>query len=359
MKKIIFLIASFFLLQFTNAQTGLKTKNVILITLDGLRWQEVFGGADSLILYNKEYVKNIKNIEGKYWNSDPVIRREMLMPFLWGTIENKGQLYGNRNVDSKVNVTNPYWFSYPGYNEILCGFADEKINTNGFGPNPNTNVLEYINKQKRFEGKTAAFTSWDAFPDILNEKRSGILVNAAFENLEGDYGDKVAELNHIQYLLPDVFYGIRLDAVTFNLGFEYLKSQKPRFLFIGLDETDDFAHGGNYDYYLNSAHYSDKMIQELWQWLQSDPHYKDQTTILITCDHGRGIAPDKWKDHGTKAAGSDQTWFAIIGPDTPAMGEVHSGQFYNNQYAKTLAALLGLNYTSNNETGEVIKPVFK
>ena len=33
-------------------KNGLKTQNVILITLDGVRWQEVFQGADKRIINN-------------------------------------------------------------------------------------------------------------------------------------------------------------------------------------------------------------------------------------------------------------------------------------------------------------------
>ena len=34
-----------------------KTRNVIFITFDGLRCEEVFYGADSLLLENNEYTK--------------------------------------------------------------------------------------------------------------------------------------------------------------------------------------------------------------------------------------------------------------------------------------------------------------
>ena len=32
-----------------------KTRNVIFITFDGLRWEEVFYGADSLLLNNDDF----------------------------------------------------------------------------------------------------------------------------------------------------------------------------------------------------------------------------------------------------------------------------------------------------------------
>ncbi|MBN2612486.1 MAG: alkaline phosphatase family protein, partial [Bacteroidales bacterium] len=157
--------------------------------------------------------------------------------------------------------------------------------------------------------------------------------------------------------LPDVFYGIRLDAVTFNMAFEYLKSEKPRFLFIALDETDDFGHHGSYDYYLNSARYTDDFIKQLWNWLQSDADYRDQTTLIIAVDHGRGTGMEGWKSHGKKTANSDETWFAVIGPDTPALGEIREGQYYNSQYAGTMSYLLGFDYKNERPVGKVIEKV--
>ena len=128
-------------------------------------------------------------------------------------------------------------------------------------------------------------------------------------------------------------------------------------MYFAFDETDDLAHGAKYDLYLNTAHYTDGFLQQLWQWIQSEPDYKDKTTLLVTCDHGRGEGKNGWRDHGSETPHSDETWFAVIGPDTPATGGVKSGQYYNNQYAATMAALMGLSYTPEKPAGKIILPV--
>src|SRR6185295_20101377 len=102
----------------TFGQTRFKTENVILITLDGMRWQEVFGGAESRLISNKKFVSDTTALKKLYWAETPGERREKLMPFFWHVMATKGQLYGNRNLGNKVNTTNKMWFSYPGYNEI-------------------------------------------------------------------------------------------------------------------------------------------------------------------------------------------------------------------------------------------------
>jgi len=267
-----------------------------------------------------------------------------------------GQLYGNRNFGNKVNVTNNQWFSYPGYNEILTGSADNaRITSNDQVDNPNTNVLEFINKQKGFEGTVVAYTSWENFPWIINTSRNGLLVNSGWmTNKEPNEKEKL--LDELSGQLPNITGGTRLDALTFHYGFEYLKKKKPRVLYLSFDETDHFAHEGQYDHYLAAANNIDGFIQELWTWLQRDPQYKGRTTLMVTADHGRGNKNvEDWRHHGKKMPESDQIWFAFLGPDTKAKGEIKSNeQLYQNQVAKTLAALLGLKYVNEPDPGDVI-----
>ena len=324
-----------------------KTENVFIITLDGLRWQELYTGADEQLVGNKTYVGNAEELRELFWRESPSERREVLMPFFWNTLAKEGQLLGNRELGSLVNCTNNMWFSYPGYNEILTGKADdERINSNAKIQNPNKTILEFAHKQKGFEGKVAAFGSWDVFPYIINEERSGVPVNAGFEkSTDEPLSEKEQFLNKLQDEIPSPWGGVRLDAFTHHFAMEYVKKHSPRLVYIAYGETDDFAHDGEYDHYLKSARQTDQFIKEIWEYIQSTPQYKDKTTVIITTDHGRGTEPlDTWRSHGTDIKGADQIWMAAIGPDTPALGEVKTGQYYQNQVAATVAKLLGLNY---------------
>lgn len=231
------------------------------------------------------------------------------------------------------------WFSYPGYNEILTGFADDvNITSNDKFNNPNRNVLEFIQSQKGFRGRVAAFTSWEAFPFIINSDRNKIAVNSGVVRAKGKLSDQEKLLNDISFQLPNDEGQTRLDGLTFQYAFEHLKLNHPHLLFISFDETDHYAHEGEYDRYLKSARYTDDMIRSMWEWIQSVPDYKDKTTLVITTDHGRGNNRDEdWKHHGSKMPEADQIWFAFLGPDTPALGEVKAEQqLYQNQVAKPL-----------------------
>lgn len=357
--RLIFFVLLLMAVAHTQAQN--KTENVILITLDGMRWQEVFGGADKTLVGNKTFVSDSAALTKKFWRESEAERRKTLMPFFWETIATKGQLYGNRTLNNKVNVTNQMWFSYPGYNEILTGSADDvHITSNDKINNPNTTVLEFLNRDKKFAGRVAAFSSWDCFPYIINSERSGIPVSSGIVKQEKAPTETEKLINELMYEIPNPLGEVRLDAFTFYYAMEHLKKNKPKVLYISFDETDDFAHGGKYDLYLEAAHYTDRMIAKLWNWLQSDPQYKGKTTIILTTDHGRGHHDvEAWRHHGIKVPDADQIWIGVLGPDTPALGEVKTdSQLYQNQIAQTIAQLLNMKFDGGGKSGKAIPTVF-
>ncbi|HEY6975002.1 MAG TPA: alkaline phosphatase family protein [Chitinophagaceae bacterium] len=342
MKKIFLLLVLSTLTLITFSQR--KTENLVIVTLDGMRWEEVFGGVDSAIIVNKNFTRDSDQVTKNFWNDDVKERRKKLFPFLWTTVATSGQLYGNRNAACEVNNANPFWFSYPGYNEIFTGYPDTAVNSNDKIPNKNENVLEFINKQKGYRGKVAAFTTWDCFPYILNKWRSGIYVNADVDTLKFN-APALQLINDMQFLAAKPI-NVRPDMFTYFAAREYLKAYKPKVLYIAFDETDDFAHAGEYDQYLKSAHAEDAMIADLWKTIQSISQYKDKTTLIVTCDHGRGNKiKEQWTDHGEKVEDAGQIWIAAIGPDTKPLGEVKNSEpLYQRQLATTFAALLGFDF---------------
>src|SRR6516164_5351091 len=123
MKTYVFCLSLFVYLA-ASGQNSLKTENVFIITTDGFRWQEVFTGADSNLINDKQFVEDAGLIKQMYWDSTAELRRKKLMPFFWNTIATQGQLFGNRFYRNKVNVRNIFKISYPGYNEMLTGYPD-------------------------------------------------------------------------------------------------------------------------------------------------------------------------------------------------------------------------------------------
>ncbi len=349
-----------------DSGTG-KIENVIVITTDGLRWQELFGGMDSAIAVKKQFVQSRSDsghVFDRYWAATAVERRKKLLPFFWSTIEEQGQLYGNRRLGNKVDCANPYWFSYPGYNEIFTGYPDTAVNSNEHPPNPHITVLEYINRQPGFEGQVAAFAAWGAFDRILNKERCGFPVVSAFGTTGGDQPTEKEKL--LNSMLLDSYkpfgMGECLDVFTHYMAFEHLKEKQPRALFIGYGETDEWAHHGSYKDYLDAAYQWDRWIKDIWEYVQSTPKYKDKTALFITTDHGRGdIDKDKWTSHGSKRVeDSNEIWIAAIGPGLPAKGEVKEElQLFQQQSAQTIASLLGLTYTAEHPVADAVKEIFE
>jgi dienelactone hydrolase len=324
------------------AAPTLKTENVVLITTDGLRWQEVFGGADEQLLTKEAGVTEPAELKRDFWRDTPAARREVLLPFMSKVIARQGQIYGNAARGSTARVTNGHNFSYPGYNELLSGIADPRVDSNDKKLNPNVTVLEWLNGRAPYRGKVAAFCSWDVFPWIINRERSGVLVNAGFEPVPSGEPARRAMLNQLLADTTPFVEGVRHDSFTFAAALDYVRASRPRVLYVSLGETDDWAHLGRYDNYLRSARSFDGYVRRLWDEMQSMDQYRGKTTFVITTDHGRGSGLTEWKSHGEKIPASESIWIAVLGPDTPALGErTDTETVTQSQVAATVAAALG------------------
>jgi hypothetical protein len=326
-----------------------RTRNVILVTLDGLRWQEVFRGGEDARLADLPGTEADRDaFRQRLANGSAEDRRGLLLPFLWNVVAAEGQLLGNVDRESVAAVTNTQLFSYPGYQELLGGFAAPEIRSNAKRPNPNPNVLEWLDGRPGFEGRVAAFCSWDVFPYILNRDRNGLYVVAGREPLPDEsLSERQALLDRLVRDIQPPWDGVRGDALTFWSALEYLRVNRPRVLYIALDETDSYAHDGRYDRYLEAAQRSDGFLATLWDTVQSLPEYAGSTTLIVTTDHGRGDGEESWKQHGARIEGADRIWIAILGPDTPALGELERTETVTQaQIAATVAALLREDYVA-------------
>ena len=325
-----------------------RTRNVVLLVSDGLRWQEMFTGADPTLLnkQNGGIWDEEKDLRREFWRDDVNERRKLLFPFIWTTVAAHGQIFGNQLKGSVARVTNPYWFSYPGYNEMLSGHADPRINSNEFGPNPNVTVFEWLNGQPGLNGQVAVFATWAAFKDIFNVGRSHLPIQAGWDlPYKGALTPREALMNELYRTTTKLEDTAVYDSFLQIPLMDSFAKRHPRVLFVGYGETDDWGHAGRYDLLLHSAHSFDHYVEELWNALQRLPAYRDKTTFILTADHGRGSGPVEWKDHGVKQQGSDNIWIAVMGPDTAPLGErTHTDEVHQAQIAATIAALLGKDY---------------
>lgn len=344
MKRIAYVLLAALMLMLPSMASG--KRKVVLIMVDGYRWQELYRGADSTLINTKEF-GNPALVKADYWRATPEERRRALMPFTWEHIARHGVMIGNRDKGSKMSVTNNMWFSYPGYNETLCGYPDDvNITSNDPLPNPNKTVFEIANNTPEYRGKVLVFGSWGRFIEIFNEKRSGLEVNANYRHsLAERPTERELYVNKLQDAAPRYWEQERFDVFTHEYAVEAMRSRHPELMFVGYGDTDEWAHAGNYRLYLDAANDVDRFISELWQTAQADPFYRDQTTFIITSDHGRGATEGKgWFHHSRQLPGSEETWLMAFGAGIPAKGELTSGDCHNSQVAATIASLLGIKF---------------
>jgi hypothetical protein len=330
-----------------SARQQSPVANVLVVTMDGMRWQEVFGGLQAELLTPKAGgVTDAGAIRQRFGAPTPEARREKLMPFLWTAIAAEGQVFGDESRGSVARVTNGLRFSYPGYNELLTGFADPRIDSNDKVANPNVTVLEWLNRRPAFAGKVAAFASWELLPWILNEPRSGVPSNGEGAPFPEPASDRERLINQFSAELPPYWGATRFDAPTGFGALEYLRTRQPRVLYVMLGETDEWAHGRRYDLYLDAAWRNDRFVRQLWETAQSLPAYANRTALVLSTDHGRGRSAKTWTDHGREVPESDRIWMASMAPGVAPLGVRSGANVTQSQIAATIAALLGEDYAA-------------
>ena len=330
---------------------GSKDNRLIVITIDGLRWQEVFQGAEENIMTDSKQVRDVKQCRETYWRATPEERREALMPFTWSTIAKKGLLIGNRNVNSIMHLANKTNISYPGYSEMMTGMADEAITSNNPVNNPHRNVLEAANEDPRYKGEVIMYGSWKSTRFAIHNEQAGIPASVSYEpNIAKKQTPQLKLVDRMLEGMPRYWQSEHFDAFTFAYALEALKNDHPKVMWISFGDCDEWAHARKYDLYLDAAKGTDAFIRDIYEACESDKFYKGKTTYLITCDHGRGFG-NEWGSHGSSTKGSEATWIMLLGKGIDARGETKEcGPYYTKQIAATIASILGIDFTPDDGT---------
>jgi phosphopentomutase len=114
--------------------------------------------------------------------------------------------------------------------------------------------------------------------------------------------------------------GYGRDDKTFAKVTELVQSANPpQLMLINLLAVDVYGHANNWDKYLESITQSDQYAAQLWQMIQQNPVLKDQTTLMITNDHGRHLdgVRSGFVNHGCWCEGCRHISLLVLGPDTP------------------------------------------
>ena len=344
MKKIIVILLA--LLPLMLSAKGKKDTRLVIITIDGLRWQEVFDGAEENLISDSKQVRDTELTRKNYWRPTPEQRREALMPFTWNTIAKKGIIIGNRNKNSMMQVANKTNISYPGYCEMMTGMVDEAITENDPVNNMHRNVLEAANEDKRYKGKVVMYGSWKSTRFAIHNELAGIPASVSYEpNIAKKQNPRLKMVERMMAGMPHYWRSEHFDAFTYAYAIETLLNDHPKVMWISFGDCDEWAHARKYDLYLDGANGTDAFIRDIYEALESDRFYRGKTTYLITCDHGRGFG-NEWANHGRGTKGSDATWMMLWGKGIEPLGETtECGPYYTKQIAATIASILGIDFT--------------
>ena len=330
-----------------NGARAQGPRRAVLITLDGVRTEEMFGGLDRIALTSTVEKGGIEGTRAykDYWADTPEARRQKVMPFLWDTLlRDHGSIAGNRARGSQFGVTNHMRFSYPGYSEILTGAAhDEVIDSNDNKRYPFLTVLEFL--RGRFAvppDQVAVFGSWETFHWIAEHEDGALTVNAGYETFSSP-DPAVDALSRAQFEATTPWESARHDAYTFRFAMDHLRRrQAARDLHRA---RRDRRLGARAELRLDcSTPCTARTATSRSSGPGCSPTLTTGTTPFCSSPRttGAGTAPKDWSDHGKDVVGANETWLIAAGPDWPRRGEwTNAPPAFTNQIASTLARSLG------------------
>lgn len=274
------LIAATFLFAAPNDGPETDAHLTLVIVLDGVRPEEFFHGSDPLLETSH-------------------VNREDLFPYLAGELQKDTDATILGEGDHPCLTTNPHGISLPAYADILAGARQNEVSSNDFrGKIGQDTLLDRLKAAHVPPGLAAVFTSWKNIERVASRENAPFLVEAGLQNNRGE--------------AKPPWPNARYDDATMASVFRYLESasELPRFLFVALNDADEWAHRGDYPAYLDAIRRQDRFVREIMNRLPSD-----RTALFVTTDHGRGKGK-AWKHHGAAYAGSEKIWAVVhIPPD--------------------------------------------
>ncbi len=341
-------------------QSRPAASRLIVVSIDGVRPQEMFRGLDRDLL---QAIIGDQKVEDHaafkaWWRPTPEERRQAVMPFLWGELlVRHGSIVGNQAQGSVMRLANRHRFSYPGYSELMLGVAyDDEIASNDNRRYPHETVLQFLRRSLRAKHEQVALVgSWGQFQSIPASRDGDVFTNAGYQDYQSTDA-AIRALSRAQHETVPAWNGSRYDAFTFRFAMDHLARHRPLVQWIALNDTDDWAHQRNYVRVIEHLHRVDGWLRELWTWLARQSDYRGRTALVIVTDHGRGNGPADWHGHGADIAGAENVWAAFAVPGWPRRGEwTNHAAVSQSQIAATLASVMGFDWrTASPKAGEAL-----
>ena len=319
----------------TASSSGLvRNGRVVLVTIDGARWQDVFEGSDPTL------------------GSAASIAPKRLMPRTHALVARSGVAIGASaegcGIARTAGAAN---MSLPGYQEIFTG------RTSPCRDNRCAQVTETVLDEavKDNVGGVASIGSWEVLAKAVSGGGWGVFVSSGRRWPDQAPSDRLATLVAAgQGADPYPGSGeYRPDHQTAQIALEYMRVARPALFHVGLGDTDEYGHRGDYPRYLAALRYADDVIGRLADMLDAMGAEGRNTTVIVTPDHGRNA---DFRDHGNVHPESARTFILAFGGGMVARGQGCPVRDVTlADIAPTVRVLMGLPRDEAKEAGRPIE----
>lgn len=302
----------------------------VVIAVDGVRWQEIFQGVD------RQRARN---------HGLRVESARDLLPNLYRLIDQHGCALGSPESDSWVSASGPNFVSLPGYAEIFTGSTPVGCPDNDCGRVSGPTVADQVAEVEQSPDRVAVISSWPKIGLAASHAPARLTMSVGRSQTQNE--DSLRQYPEVwrAYLegtltRPAPGHGeFRPDRHTAALALAYLRHAHPRFLFVGLGETDEYGHKNDYRNYLAALRHADGVVGRVYQLLERAERAGATTLLLVTTDHGRS----EFIHHGRDYPESGRAWLVAAGSSVRARGFVRSPEPRRlADLAPTIRALWGL-----------------
>lgn len=286
--------------QTINEFPDFVTENVVLVVVDGPRYSETWGDAQSRFIPRMKADLSPKGIiNDKFYN--------------WGVTR-----------------------TMPGHTALITGVYEDIDNAGREFPSYPSILQTWLSRTQSNPNK-----AWI----VASKKKLAPLANCT-------------DIKWRNSFVPQVDAQTRLDFQTYECTRKKMRTYHPNLVFVNLSGPDVEGHANNWTGYLKAIRETDSLVNELQNFIDTDPHYAGKTTLIVTNDHGRHVdgIKDGFISHGDHCSGCTHINFYAYGPDFKE-NEIISQPREQIDIAPTIAYLMGFEMEAG--SGEIMHELFK